>query len=80
MNKVDKALQKRIGELIRATIEHANLPQKDVAAQLEIQRVTITSWEMGTSMPHITQLPKLASILQVPIKYFFDEEEATRND
>ncbi len=31
-------------------------------------------------MPHITQLPKLASILQVPIKYFFDEEEATRND
>ena len=71
---MDRLLQQQIGERIRTAREAVKLRQEDVAAQMNVNRVTVTNWEMGNSTPHMTQIPQLAAILQVSILFFFEED------
>lgn len=44
------------------------LPQKQVAKQLGVSTVTLSSWETGKSLPNIKQLYKMSKILGVPME------------
>lgn len=53
------------------------LKQQDVATALKISRVSVTQWELGATKPTIENLNALASLLSVPLDYFFTK---TRNE
>lgn len=44
------------------------LPQKQVAKQLGVSTVTLSSWETGKSLPNINQLYKISKILGVQME------------
>lgn len=44
------------------------LPQKQVAKQLGVSTVTLSSWETGKSLPNIKQLYKMSKILGVSME------------
>lgn len=65
------------GEKIRQMRKDLNLSQGDLALLLNVSRRTITAWETDTSRPRTRAIYEaLASILNVPVTYLINEEEA----
>lgn len=56
-----------IGKNIRKTREINDMSQKEVAAQLNIRRQTLSAYETGRSVPNIYILLELAALFQVSI-------------
>ena len=54
----------------------ANLTQKDVAEELNVDRSTVSYWENGSAMPRAEQLPKLADLFHCTIDALFGRDEA----
>ncbi|MDR2832413.1 MAG: helix-turn-helix domain-containing protein [Streptococcaceae bacterium] len=61
-----------IGEKLRKLRNKTKYSQQDVADILEIDRVTYTNWENGTSDIKSQYIPKLAEIFNVKIEDLFD--------
>lgn len=60
-------LNNTIGKNIRKTREINDMSQKEVAAQLNIRRQTLSAYETGRSVPNIYILLELAALFQVSI-------------
>ena len=56
-----------IGKNIRKTREINDMSQKEVAAQLNIRRQTLSAYETGRSVPNIYILLELAALFRVSI-------------
>lgn len=54
----------------------ANLTQKEVASELNVDRSTVSYWESGAAMPRADQLPKLADLFHCTIDALFGREDA----
>lgn len=67
MNLVREMLNNTIGKNIRKTREINDMSQKEVAAQLNIRRQTLSAYETGRSVPNIYILLELAALFQVSI-------------
>ena len=70
--------KKALGQKLKARREHLKLTQQEVADALTIGRVGYALYESGKNAVAATDLPKLSEVLQVPIGYFFDEEDPGR--
>src|SRR5258708_32010509 len=74
-------IKESIGKRIRYSREKLGITQEQLAERLGKTRNTISSYESGTRLLSISELPQLAAALEVPITYFFDEfrdkEQAT---
>jgi transcriptional regulator with XRE-family HTH domain len=70
---MDRAMLKHIGARIRLARERAGLTQADVANVLNVDRVTVTRYEEGQRAIHVTHLPPLAKLLNVPVAFFFED-------
>ena len=60
-------LNNTIGKNIRKTREINDMSQKEVAAQLNIRRQTLSAYETGRSVPNIYILLELAALFRVSI-------------
>ncbi len=69
-----------IGERIREAREKLDLTQEQLADRLGKTRNTISSYETGTRILSISELPDLAKALEVPISYFFEDERIESTD
>lgn len=55
-----------------------NIKPRKLAAELDISPATVTRWING-SVPKIETIKKLSEILQVPVVYFYNEDEGLDN-
>ncbi|HLK56528.1 MAG TPA: helix-turn-helix transcriptional regulator [Chthonomonadaceae bacterium] len=66
--------KKELGLKLRARREYLHLTQQEVADALSMNRVTYAQYETGRNEMAVSDLPRIAKVLQVPISYFFEEE------
>ena len=68
-------LKEVVGKRIRQAREQLGLTQEQLAQRLGKTRNTISSYETGTRILSIAELPDLAEALEVPVSYFFEYDE-----
>ena len=65
---------KLLGERIRQAREKRGLSQEDLAALISRDQRAVWEYEYGKRRIAVTDLPRLAQALQVPLLYFFEGE------
>ena len=65
---------KTLGLRIRQARERLGMSQEDLAAAISKDQKAISEYENGRRKLAVTDLPLIATELQVPITYFFEEE------
>jgi transcriptional regulator with XRE-family HTH domain len=68
-----------LGLRIRQAREHRGLSQEDLAAAISKDQRAISEYENGKRKLAVTDLPLIATVLEVPLLFFF-EEEASLHD
>jgi transcriptional regulator with XRE-family HTH domain len=71
---------KQFGLRIRHARERLNLSQEELAGLIGKNQRSISEYENGAQRLAVTDLPRLAEALQVPLLYFFEEEGADELD
>jgi|GEM_PF-742754 len=62
-----------IGKKIKSLRDILKLSQKELAEKTDVSRSTISQMEIGTHLPSIESISKIAKILSVPYEYFLEE-------
>ena len=62
----------QMGKRIQQARTQQKMTQKQLAQALGVDRVSVSEWESGKYGIHVSLLPRLAQILNVPITFFFD--------
>jgi transcriptional regulator with XRE-family HTH domain len=62
-----------LGNRIRQARERLGLSQEEFANRVHKDQTAISEYENGKRRVSITELPLVASVLQVPILYFFED-------
>lgn len=70
---------KKLGQRLREARERRNLSQEDLGALIGKDQTAISEYENAKRKITITDLPRLAEVLNVSINYFF-EGELTADD
>ena len=66
---------KTLGFRIRQARERLEMSQEDLAAAVSKDQKAISEYENGKRKLAVTDLPAIATVLEVPITYFFRQEE-----
>jgi len=69
----------KISQRIRTARQNKGLTQAMLAFRVGKSDRTISAYEIGRTYPQVETLVLLASLLDVPIGYFFGDMEATEN-
>lgn len=72
MTESDKKYLKAIGKNIAKLRKKNNLSQLDVCAEIKMEKPNLSSIENGRQNPTSLTLKKIAEILNVNVKDFFD--------
>ena len=51
------------------------MPQREFAAALGVDRTTVAKWETGAALPRADMLPKIAKLLGCAISDLFEERK-----
>ena len=73
-------LSEKIGGKIAEQRKQKSLTQKQLAFDLNVSPQLISKWENGEASPSIEYLVELAKVFDLPLNYFIDEENITRNN
>src|SRR2546421_47085 len=68
--------KKQLGERIKAARADKGWKQKQLAAELEVEPITISRWERGATAPDLDVLRLVARVLGKPLGYFIAESLA----
>jgi transcriptional regulator with XRE-family HTH domain len=70
----------QLGEKIRAARAEKGWKQKHLAAQVDVEPITVSRWERGATRPDLNVLHQLAEATGKPVSYFVggEEPEASR--
>lgn len=63
----------KLGEKIAELRKVKGLTQSELAEELEVTSQAVSKWEVGSSYPDITILPKLTRILETSADYLLNE-------
>ncbi len=64
-------MSRKIGEVIRKLRKELNYTQEELAEQLNVSGQSVSKWENGTSLPDISQVIPLATVLGVSTDVLF---------
>jgi len=64
----------KLGEKIKYIREDKNITQATMADSLDLNRVTITGYEIGRRLPDVYTLKKIADFLGVSMDYLLEEK------
>ena len=62
-----------IGEIILARRKELKMTQKELAEKLNVTDKTVSRWECGINLPDIAMLKSIATVLDVDIRYFYED-------
>jgi transcriptional regulator with XRE-family HTH domain len=65
----------QLGEKIRAARAEKGWKQKHLAAQVDVEPITVSRWERGATRPDLNVLHQLAEATGKPVSYFVGGEE-----
>ena len=65
----------RLGEKIRAARAEKGWKQKHLAAEVDVEPITVSRWERGATRPDLDVLRHLAEATGKPVSYFVGGEE-----
>jgi transcriptional regulator with XRE-family HTH domain len=71
------AEKKELGERIRAARAAKGWKQKHLAAQVDVEPITVSRWERGATSPDIDVISLVAEATGKPLGYFLGAEEET---
>lgn len=71
---------KTLGERIREAREARGWKQKELAARVSVEPMTVSRWERGVNQPDIDTLRVLAQATQTPLSFFVEEREVTASN
>jgi len=71
------AEKKELGERIRAARASKGWKQKHLAAQVDVEPITVSRWERGATSPDIDVISLVAEATGKPLNYFLGAEEET---
>jgi len=74
VSRIDGLDPKHLGLRIRQAREHLSLSQEDLAAAVGKDQGAVSEYENGRRKLAVTDLPRFATVLEVPLSYFFEEE------
>jgi transcriptional regulator with XRE-family HTH domain len=66
----------QLGEKIRAARAEKGWKQKHLAAEVDVEPITVSRWERGATRPDLNVLHQLAEATGKPVSYFVGGEEA----
>jgi transcriptional regulator with XRE-family HTH domain len=67
-----------LGDKIRSARADRGWKQKHLAAEVEVEPITVSRWERGATTPDLDVLSLVAEATGKPLSYFVDEEPAER--
>lgn len=65
-----------IGERIYKRRKELKMTQRDLAEMIDVSDKTVSRWENGSTIPDATQIPLIASALQIEPNDLFEKDEA----
>lgn len=72
--------QAEIGPKIREARDKKRWKQKELAAAVHVEPVTVSRWETGKNVPDFGMLERLAEVLGQPLAYFVTPIEEPEDD
>ena len=66
--------KERLGERIRAARAEKGWKQKHLAAQVNVEPITVSRWERGATSPDLEVISHVAEATGKPLSYFVGEE------
>lgn len=63
----------RIGDIILQRRKELGMTQKQLAERLNVTDRSVSRWERGVNLPDVETLKTIASVLDVPISYFYED-------
>jgi transcriptional regulator with XRE-family HTH domain len=67
-----------LGDKIRSARADRGWKQKHLAAEVDVEPITVSRWERGATTPDLDVLSLVAEATGKPLSYFVDEEPAQR--
>jgi transcriptional regulator with XRE-family HTH domain len=77
---MNREILKQIGQRIYQARVNLGMTQAELAERLGVDRVEVTHYENGNRGPHISDVPLLAKVLNVPTSYFFEGDREGRDE
>ena len=74
----EMAEKKQLGERIRSARAAKGWKQKHLAAQVDVEPITVSRWERGATSPDLDVISLVADATGKPLGYFLGEEEEPR--
>jgi transcriptional regulator with XRE-family HTH domain len=71
---------RELGEKIKAARADKGWKQKHLAAEVEVEPITVSRWERGATTPDLDVLRLVAQATDKPLTYFVSEGEAPAPD
>lgn len=68
-----QADRKYIGARLRLRREYLRMTQQEVSEKLSMNRVTYAQYEQGRNEMAVSDLPRIAKVLEVSPSYFFED-------
>lgn len=68
-----------VGKKIKALRKEHRLTQNELAERLDVAPTSVSAWEREANRPLMDKLSIMANMFNVPISYFFDEDEFPSN-
>lgn len=69
---VEAVDRSQLGAVIRRARERQGLTQGQLGARLEANQSSVSTWEKGSVVPSVENLLKMADLLAVDVRAFFD--------
>jgi transcriptional regulator with XRE-family HTH domain len=66
--------KERLGERIRAARTAKGWKQKHLAAQVDVEPITVSRWERGATSPDLEVISQVAEVTGKPLSYFVGDE------
>lgn len=66
--------KERLGARIRAARTAKGWKQKHLAAQVEVEPITVSRWERGATSPDLEVISQVAEVTGKPLSYFIGDE------
>lgn len=73
----DQQIKQIVGNNIRKARESLGWSQAELANRFDKDPSTVSAYEAGSRTVRITDLPRLAELLKVPVAYFFNSDDVT---
>lgn len=67
---------RKFSEIIKRVRKERGLSQKELADIIGVKKTSVSNYETGYSTPNFRVVQKMAELLELPLSYFMDTEEA----